>query len=123
MRHTNGEMQQMLESLRPLLERRDIIGYAAARNSRILRVELTEFLERRDELVMKYGEADVDEEGNPTGQVSLKMTSPNLPAFANELQRYSSITHEFEPFRIKYDEAIGQLSGTELLSVEWMFED
>jgi hypothetical protein len=43
--------------------------------------------------------------------------------FADELRRYAEISHDFEPFRIKYTEAIGQLSGQEMLAVDWMFED
>lgn len=123
MRYTNQEMEQMLDALQPILDRRDVIGYAAARNSRILRGELTEYHKVRDELVMKYGSADLDEEGNPTGQVSLTVGSPNFPQFVEEIGRYAAITHEPEIFKLKYEEAIGQLSGTELLSVEWMFED
>ena len=123
MKCTNQEMEQMLDALGPLLERRDLIGYAAARNARILRGELTEYHTVRDELVMKYGSADLDEEGNPTGQVSLIVGSPNFPQFMDEIGRYATITHEPEIFKLKFDEAIGKLSGTELLSVEWMFED
>ena len=123
MRYTNLEMEQMLKNLEPILERRDVIGYAAARNSRILSTELTEYHKLRDELVAKYGENDVDEDGNPTGQISLAIESPNFKQFADELTRYASISHEPEIFKLKFEEAIGQLSGTELLSVEWMFED
>lgn len=123
MKYTNQEMDAMLTALDKFLERRDVIGYAAARNARILRSELTEFFKLRDELVMKYGEADTDEEGRPTGQVSLSMDSPDFPKFMDELSRFATITHEPELFRIKFEQAIGQLSGSELLEVEWMFED
>ena len=123
MKYPNNDMEQMLEALKPLLERRDIIGYAAARNSRILRDELTEYAKVRDELVMKYGTPDTDEEGNPTGEVSLSFKSPDFPKFAEEIGRFATITHEPKLFLLKFEEAIGQLSGTELLAVEWMFED
>lgn len=123
MKYTNQEMDAMLASLEKFLERKDVIGYAAARNARILRNELTEYTKVRDELVMKYGEADTDEQGNPTGQVSLSVTSPDFPKFADEIGRFATITHEPELFRIKFEQAIGQLSGSELLEVEWMFED
>lgn len=123
MKYTNQEMEQMLDALQPLLERRDVIGYAAARNTRVLRTELTEYTNVRDELVMKYGTADMDADGNPTGQVSLSVTSPHFRDFAEEMARYAGISHEPELFRLKYEEAIGQLSGNELLAVEWMFEE
>ena len=123
MKYTNQEMDSMLNALQPILERRDVIGYAAARNARILRTELTEYYKLRDELVAKYGEVEIDENGNKTGQISISVTSPNFPQFVDEMERYATITHEPEIFKIKFEEAIGQLSGTELLACEWMFED
>ena len=123
MRYTNYEMEQMLNAIGPLLERRDVIGYAAARNARILRGELTEYHKVRDELVMKYGEPDVDEGGNRTGQVSITVDSPSFAQFADELERYANISHEPDIFKIKFDKAIGALSGAEILSCEFMFEE
>lgn len=123
MKRTNNEMMGMLEALAPLLDRRDVIGYAAARNTRLLRTELNEYSRIRDELVMKYGEAEIGEDGNPTGRVSIAPTSANFPMFLDEIGRFAEIEHEPELFTIKYGEAIGKLSGSELLSVEWMFEE
>lgn len=122
-KYTNSEMDQMLSALEPLLERRDVIGYAAARNTRVLRQELTEYQRVKDELVMKYGREDVDEEGRGTGQFTLLITDPNFRAFAEEIERFAGISHEPELFKIKYEEAIGVLSGSEMLACEWMFED
>lgn len=120
---TNIEMDNMLRALGPLLERRDVIGYAAARNARLLRDELTEYHKVLDELVEKYGERELDEDGNETGRMRMSPASERFRDFADELRRYAEISHDFEPFRIKYTEAIGQLSGQEMLAVDWMFED
>lgn len=123
MKRSNNEMMGMLEALAPLLDRRDVIGYAAARNTRLLSAELSEYSRIRDELVMKYGEAEIGEDGNPTGRVSIAPTSANFRMFLDEIGRFAEIEHEPELFLIKYEEAIGKLSGSELLAVEWMFED
>lgn len=123
MKYTNAQMEVMLKSLKPLLERRDIIGYAAARNSRVLRDELTEFHAKRDELVLKYGESETDEDGNPTGQFYISVASPKFSEFVDAISVFDSLEHEPNLFKIKYDEAIGKLTGTELLECEWMFED
>lgn len=112
----------MVRSLEPLLERRDVIGYAAARNTRLLAEQLTEYHKLRDELVEKYGEDEVDENGSPTGRMMLSPKSPKFREFADELGRFASIAHDFEPFAIGYGEAIGKLSGAEMLAVDWMFE-
>lgn len=123
MKYTNQDMDNMLAALKPQLERKDIIGYAAARNARIIRNELSEYSKVRDELVMKYGEADLDEQGNPTGSVSLSIESDKFPQFVEEIERFARIEHEPDLFKLKFEEAIGQLSGKELLELEWMFED
>lgn len=123
MKYTNNEMEQMLAAVEKQLERKDIIGYAAARNARILRNELSEYTSVRDELVMKYGEADLDEDGKPTGSVSLSIESDKFPQFVEEIERFARIEHEPNIFKLKFEEAIGQLSGSELLDLEWMFED
>lgn len=123
MKYTNNEMDQMLTALEPLLEYRDVIGYAAARNTRILKNELKEYASVRDELVMKYGKPDIGEDGNPTGSVSLSVESENFQQFLEELERFAQIKHEPKLFKLKFEEAIGKVSGSELLAVEWMFEE
>ena len=123
MKLTNFEMEQMLGKLDKHLSRKDVIGYAVARNVRILRNELCEYFKVRDELVMKYGEADLDDEGNPKGTVSLGFDSPKFAEFNDEIQRFATIEHEPTIFKLKFEQAIGELSGSELLELEWMFED
>lgn len=123
MKYTNNDMEQMLAQVEKQLHRKDVIGYAAARNARILRDELSEYSKVRDELVMKYGEADLDEQGVPTGSVSLSLKSEKFPLFVEEIERFARIEHEPNLFKLKFEEAIGQLSGSELLEIEWMFED
>ena len=121
--YKNAEMEQMLGTLQKHLDRRDIVGYAAARNTRILRDELKEYLERRDELVRKYGTADTDEKGNPTGSVSLGFDSPEFSKFAEEIEQYAVIEHAPDLMQLKYEDAIGILSGAEILELDWMFKE
>jgi hypothetical protein len=121
--YTNIEMENMLDSLEPLMEQRNMVGYAAARNARILSTELTEYHKIRDEIIIRLGERDTDANGNPNGQVSIKFDSPEFSQFAEELEQYAVIEHDPDLFTIKYSEAIGNLTGTELLAADWMFED
>lgn len=123
MKFKNADMEQMLGALQKHLERRDIVGYAAARNTRILRDELKEYLERRDELVRKYGTADVDANGNPTGSVSLGFNDENFAKFAEEIEQYATIEHSPKLMQLKYEDAIGILSGAEILELDWMFKE
>lgn len=123
MKYTNAEMAAMIVSLEKHLDRTDIIGYAAARNTRILMNEAREFLERRDQLIFEYGEHELDEDGNQTGQVSLSVGSPNFKAFSDAMEGWASIEHEPKLFLVPYSEVIGKLSGSEILDIDWMFEE
>ena len=123
MQYTNIEMEHMVNTLVPFLGRTDKIGYAAARNTRILRDETREYVNRREELVGKYGKPQIGEDGNPTGLTELRFDSPEFPEYAKEIEEWALIEHEPNLFKLKYEEAIGKLSGTELLEIDWMFED
>ena len=121
--YKNIEMERMIATLRPYLDRTDKIGYAAARNTRILRSEAQEYFDRRERLVEKYGSPQLDDDGNPTGLIELRFDSPDFPKYAKEIEEWALIEHTPSLYRLKYEEAIGQLSGTELLEIDWMFED
>ena len=121
--YKNIEMEQMLAALEKYLDRTDKIGYAAARNTRILRNETKEYFDRREQLVGKYGKAQTDESGNPTGVTELRFDSPEFIEYAREIEEWALIEHAPNIFKLKYEEAIGKLSGTQLLELDWMFED
>lgn len=115
-KYTNEQMMAMFDSLKPHLDRRDIIGYAAARNTRALRDELVEYSAIWDELVTKYGE-------NDGAQVRLSLDSPSFKEFEQEILPFAKIEHEPKLFTIPFDAAIDKLSGNELLEIDWMFEE
>jgi hypothetical protein len=119
----NIEMEGMLAALEKHLARTDLIGYAAARNTRVLRDELLEYRQKRDELVCKHGEPQVDEKGRPTGVFAVDPESDGFGAFVDELNVIAGVEHEPRLFTIPFEEAIGRLSGSELLEIEWMFEE
>lgn len=121
--YTNAQMEQMLMSLEPLLERRDIVGYAAARNTRVLRSEALEYLKRRDELIAQYGEPELGDDGLPTGRTQLRIGSEEHKAFCREIEMYANIKHRPNLFKIAYAEAIGKMTGNEILACEWMLTD
>lgn len=121
MKLKNAQMDAMIQSLRPHLGRRDVIGYAAARNTRVLTDAACEYLMRKDEVVREHGIAEMDADGNPTGRFVMDVAG-NEDAM-RELEEWGAIEHEADLFTLKYDEAIGKLSGQELLSIDWMFED
>jgi len=119
----NAQMAVMLQQLRPLLSQKNKIGYVAARNYRFLTDALTEYEAFKRGLVEKYGQPDLDENGNDAGTISIKTGSPSFKAFCDELQPFNEIEHEVKLMTAKYADAIGCLSGEEILCVDWMLED
>lgn len=119
----NSQMVDMLHKLQPLLSHRDKIGYAAARNHRRLAECLTEYERFRNGLIEKYGEHEKDEEGNELPTITLSVASPKFKMFIDELTPYNEIEHEVEIFTLPYSEAIGILTGEEILAVDWMLVD
>lgn len=119
----NAVMVDMLMQLKPLLSRRDKIGYAAARNHRRLAECLTEYERFRNSLIEKYGEHEKDENGNELPSISLSSTSPNFKMFLSELNPYNEMEHEVELMELPYSEVIGSLSGEEILAIDWMLVD
>ena len=53
----------------------------------------------------------------------LKMDSPNFKQFCDELAPFNEMEHEVELMTAKYDDAAGNLSGEEILAIDWMLED
>jgi hypothetical protein len=106
-----------------MLSHKDLIGYVAARNFRILSDSLTEYESFKRSLIEKYGEKDVDEFGKYTGSISVRTDSQNFKAFCDEMATFNEIEHDVEIMFAKYNDAIGVLTGSEILSIDWMLED
>lgn len=119
----NAKMMEMLYQLEPLLNYRGRIGYVAARNTRVLRETLTEYVKFRDELIEKYGEPEHDKAGNILPLFSINVTSPNFKAFNDELAPYNEMEHEVELMTATYQDAEGVMTGAEILAVEWMLTE
>ncbi len=120
---TNIEMERRIGQLESVLDHKDIVGYAAARNTRVFNDQLVEFKKIKDELITKYGEVQKNENGEPTGEICLSINSPKFKDFNDEFEPYALLEHEVDLFTLDYKEAIGLLSGDEILKIDWMFED
>lgn len=123
MRLSNEIILRRCNQLTPLLERSDIVGYVAARNTKILSDLIVEYVQMRDKLIVKYGDRVLDDKGKETGEIALYAESDNFSEFLDEIRPYAEIEQEVNLVTLKYEQAIGLLSGTELLEFDWMFED
>ncbi len=117
----NAQMLSMVNGLKPILSHRDKIGYVAARNYRMLSECLAEYETFRNSLIEKYGEKITDENGHTT--LGISVDSASFKTFCDEMTPYNEMEHEVELMIAKYDDAIGCLTGEEILTIDWMLED
>ena len=120
---SNAEIKKHIMELQALLPQRNVIGYLAAYNTRVLSNAISEFAMFEQEAISKYGEKDLDESGNPTGAMSIKIGSEKYNEFIKEMTPYLNIVQEVQIAKADYQDVIGILSGEEILSVEWMLKD
>lgn len=120
---TNVDIVNKIESLKPFLDRSDMIGYAAARNTRKLTDASVEYVEKQQSIMLKYGSEEFDDDGKATGRMVIGFNDPNFKKFKAELETYSILKHEITIFKIPYSEVIGKLTGSEILEIDWMLED
>lgn len=120
--YTNFQMEKMADSLMPLLSRNDVVGYAAARNIRSLQSELEDYINMKNKLIVELGTDEVDENGEKTGNTSIKVGTKEFDAFIEKMQPvgetrcYPTIT------MLDAEECINRLSGKQMLEFEWMID-
>ena len=119
----NYELEARLMSLQPFLKRRDMLGYAAARNTRTFTETLTEYFNFKNDIARKYGKAETDSEGKPTGKVYIPSDDPNYEKVLKEINDISNIEHEVKFMTLDYVDVIENLSGEEILQIDWMLTD
>ena len=112
------ELDNMLVSLKPLLQRRDSIGYIAFRNYQKIENELKTYTRFKDELIRKYGCPNEED-----GTYSIKPTDPGFEKFKTEYEQFANIEHSPTLMMMKYEDVIGDLSGDEMLRLAWMLEE
>lgn len=118
----NEEMVVMLQQLQPLLSHKDMFGYVAARNTRILSECLTEYNQAKNDLIDRFGTETTDESTGIT-TTSIKVGTPAFKSFCEAMEPFNKIEHEVELMTMKYEDTINCLTGEEILGVGWMLED
>lgn len=118
----NEEMVRMLKQLEPLLSHKDMFGYVAARNTRVISNCLTEYNQAKADLIDRFGTKEVNEETGLT-TTSIKIGTPAFKSFCEAMEPFNNIEHEVEIMTMKYEDTINCLTGEEILGVEWMLED
>lgn len=116
MRKTNIELDQMLYEMRPLLDRKGLIGMAAARNTRVIAEAIQEYASVKVDLIRKYGDDDGD------GGVGVAPGSAGFDDFMAELDPYAQMSHEVDLMRVPVERVMDDMTGAEMLALDWMLE-
>lgn len=129
MKYSNAEIETMIHSARELGGFKGLLGHVLAYNIRRLTEAAQEYLSAKDDMLIKYGTEQADQQGNPTGWYVIDKESH--PDVVDELAELGAIEHDVDVSKIKYMEAIETKSGESLLdltceqqlSIAWMLED
>lgn len=123
MKKSNLEIENMLIDLRPLLERKGVTGMVAARNTRILSDLVQEYAMKKQELIVKYGTPSLDTNGNETDEVSVVPGTEGFDKLLEELTPFAELEHEFNVMTVPIEKVMDDLTGAEMLALEWMLEE
>lgn len=120
---TNYEMTNKIGSLQSFLDRKDIVGYAAARNMRRLGEAEFDHEKIKIDLLNKYGTNVLDENGVETGQMRLTSDNEHFAEVSAQLDISGNTEHEVTIFTISYEDVFEKLTGNEILQIDWMIDD
>lgn len=122
MKLTNEKIAAMCRDLdNGVLDDVGIVGYTAARNYRALHDVAEPFFTQRNKLIMEYGEAHYDDDGNIDDYV-VDPKSEKFGEFAARYQELAEIECEVEILTLPEEKAIDAISGRQLLALDWMFD-
>lgn len=114
---SNHQADQYLESLSKHLDVSGKIGYAIARNFRVLRDNCTEYYDKRYSIIDKYGTKQPDSE-----EKEVKPDNPNYSIVKQEIDDLRKIKHEVTICFVEYDQILESFTARDILDLEWMLE-
>jgi len=123
MNMSNFLMEDYINVLSNFLDRKDVIGYAAARNYRRLADASLDYSKIKSDLLTEYGSPLKDENGNDTNTMAINRSDPNFDEVKSKLELSGNIRHDVTIFTITYEDVINELTGNEILQLDWMIEE
>lgn len=112
MKMTNAQMFDSIQVLNQA-EEKGVLGFAIARNRRILAEELREYAQKRDELLKEYGTDEGD------GRFTIK--ADKVPAFSEALRPYAEMTADVAVTQVDAETFCGgNLTSSQMFVLEWM---
>ena len=112
---TNKEMFDSLAVLTKAKEK-GMLGYAIAKNKRLIMAEIREYVEKRDELLKKYGE-DI-------GENRFQLLQENVGKFFEELKPYNDLSVDIPVMQVSQEIfCSGDLDSSEMFVIDWMVRE
>ena len=112
MKMTNAQMFDSLHVLNQA-EEKGVLGFAIARNRRVLAAELKEYAQKRDELLKEYGS---DEGGG-----RFTIPTEKVPAFSEALRPYAEMIADVAITQVDEETFCGgNLTSSQMFVLEWM---
>jgi hypothetical protein len=97
-------------------EEKGVLGFAIARNRRILAEELRDYAQKRDELLKEYG---TDE-----GEGRFTITADKVPAFSEALRPYAEMTVDVAVTQVDAETFCGgNLTSSQMYVLDWMVKE
>ena len=111
-----SQADTLLNILSTMLETKGIVGFKIARNYRMIEDELKEYIQKKQELFMKYG-------NEVEGKLIIEKDSENYPLFLQEIKPYEEQEVEFNFRKITEEElAQSELTAAQMLLLGEMVE-
>ena len=106
----------MRNEMRPLLDRKGLIGMAAARNTRVITDAIQEYASVKVDLIRKYGQDDGD------GGIGIDPSSDAFAEFMAEIEPYAQMSHDIDMMKVPTEKVMDDMTGAEMLALDWMLE-
>lgn len=112
----------MINALVPLLDRSDVIGYAAAYDTRMLTTTAQEYIELFSEKLKEYGKPELDAHGRQTGRWYVDGGTEQARMFREDTAEWGAVEHDVDLMTVPASKAEGELTGRQMLAVGWLFD-
>lgn len=119
MKMTNKQMDECTANLSMLMDKtKGKLGYAIAKNYRLMVEELKEYTALKDSAIAKYGETDED------GRIKIQIGTEAHRNFLDEMKEYDDIESDVNIIKLSPEEAYSSgLNSKEVLNLLFMIED
>jgi hypothetical protein len=98
------------------LDEKGMLGYAIARNRRLLTAEVQEYSYKRDELLAEFG--------TDMGNGQFQLNAENASRFYEALRPYSELTVDVPVMQIEPEVFYsGNLTSNQMFALEWMVDE